>query len=291
MEKSHFQTTIASSAILKKYNSAGGASLPFFFLDDSSAQKGKSIFVHIILAVYLLLFFQKGEAVARFREISPEPPETYGNILLNRKSSGAGQLPVAFSHWRHRTLYTCRVCHLELGFEMKANTTDITETKNRHGRHCGACHDGVTAFGHTREHCRKCHNGDRRYGSDRFKELASLPASRYGNRIDWTESVRRGMIAPKQTIRDGRLVSDLFNKSMRMEPVWADFEPAVFPHEVHNYWLDCANCHPDIFNIKKNTTKHLSMHNIGEGGFCGVCHLSVAFPLNECRKCHPPIAR
>lgn len=29
------------------------------------------------------------------------------------------------------------------------------------------------------------------------------------------------------------------------------------------------------------------MNNILKGEFCGVCHLSVAFPVNDCARCHP----
>jgi hypothetical protein len=23
------------------------------------------------------------------------------------------------------------------------------------------------------------------------------------------------------------------------------------------------------------------------GEFCGVCHMTVAFPMNDCKRCHP----
>ena len=29
------------------------------------------------------------------------------------------------------------------------------------------------------------------------------------------------------------------------------------------------------------------MKYILEGKFCGVCHLNVAFPLDDCQRCHP----
>jgi len=65
--------------------------------------------------------------------------------------------------------------------------------------------------------------------------------------------------------------------------------PPVFDHGTHVRWLDCANCHPDVFNIKQKTTKHFEMRYILERKFCGVCHLDVAFPLDECESCHPGI--
>jgi c(7)-type cytochrome triheme protein len=62
--------------------------------------------------------------------------------------------------------------------------------------------------------------------------------------------------------------------------------PAVFPHKDHTVWLDCDNCHPDLFNIKKKGT-HFSMNELLNGNFCGVCHTKVAFPMDECKRCHP----
>jgi hypothetical protein len=37
---------------------------------------------------------------------------------------------------------------------------------------------------------------------------------------------------------------------------------------------------------KKKTTKHFSMDRILKGEFCGVCHLTVVFPMNDCKRCH-----
>ncbi|RMG02026.1 MAG: hypothetical protein D6726_08380, partial [Nitrospirae bacterium] len=69
------------------------------------------------------------------------PPEEYGNLLLESPSENRGDIkPAVFSHWQHRVKYTCRVCHFELDFYMKANSSGITEEANRNGRFCGACH-------------------------------------------------------------------------------------------------------------------------------------------------------
>ena len=100
-------------------------------------------------------------------------PEEYGNIIIDRTSRNNNVKPVSFSHWLHRTKYTCRVCHFELGFEFNVNATDITEEDNKNGLFCGACHDGKIAFGHSAENCEKCHNGDISYGSEKFSELRS----------------------------------------------------------------------------------------------------------------------
>lgn len=213
----------------------------------------------------------------------------YGNMLINRGSHLAGKPAVSFSHWQHRVHYTCRVCHLELGFEMKVNATEITEKRNQDGEYCGACHNGTIAFGHTERNCSRCHNDDIRSGAEGFRDLVNFPQARYGNGIDWSEAYSEGFISPKKSLYAEQYTPLAFDTVITMEPERSNFPPAVFSHAPHNIWLDCSNCHPDIFNIKKKTTKHFTMEFINEGRFCGVCHLSVAFPMNNCRRCHPAL--
>ena len=214
-------------------------------------------------------------------------PEEYGNILIDRTSRKNNVKPVTFSHWMHRTKYTCRVCHFELGFEFSTNSTDITEEDNKNGLFCGACHDGNIAFGHSQGNCEQCHNNDISYGSEKFSELRNrLPKAEYGNEVDWTKALKEGAIKPKYSISKDEKPLD-FDKLLELRAEWSVISPAVFPHAAHVQWLDCANCHPDIFNIKKKTTKHFEMKYILEKKFCGVCHLSVALPIDNCKGCHP----
>lgn len=217
------------------------------------------------------------------------PPYQYGNVLISRNSAKNGLAPVAFSHWRHRLKYTCRVCHLELEFEMKVNTTDITEEKNRNGQFCGACHNGSTSFGHTDKHCDKCHSGDITYTKKYSRSISRLPRDRYGNRVDWVKAVERRRIRPKLSILDENFQPMEFEKMLYLDAKWSMVPPSIFPHNVHVRWLDCANCHPDVFMIKKSGTEHFLMQYILEGKFCGVCHLNVAFPIDDCKRCHPGI--
>lgn len=222
----------------------------------------------------------------RFPELPA--PAAYGNILINRLSEKNGQKPVTFSHWSHRLRHTCRVCHLELEFEMRLNATEITEEKNRKGQYCGACHDGKQAFGHTREdQCNKCHNNDIGAGAEKFKELAQFPTTPFGNRIDWVAALKQGKIKPKMSILDDKYAPVAFAKNLQLEAAWSSVPPVSFPHDAHNQWLDCSNCHPDIFNVKAKTTEHFAMQYILERKFCGVCHWKVAFPLDDCKRCHP----
>lgn len=215
------------------------------------------------------------------------PPEEYGNVLIDRISTRNGVKPVTFSHWLHRRKFTCRVCHTDLEFNMKVNTTEITESGNRSGRYCGACHNGRIAF-RANGNCEKCHNGNIAYSSEKFSEFQQkpYPTTSFGNLVNWVESLKRGMINPATHLK--RKPQDIpFNKTLILESEWSIISPAIFPHKAHVEWLDCSNCHPDIFNIKKKTTKHFSMDAILDGKFCGVCHLTVAFPINDCQGCHP----
>jgi c(7)-type cytochrome triheme protein len=242
------------------------------------------------LSFALLCFLMTGRDTTAFYPFPPLPPqEQYGNILINRTSEKNKVKSVTFSHWSHRLHYTCRVCHLELEFNMQLNTTEITEEANKAGKFCGACHNDKAVFGHTRDNCEKCHNGDKAYGKEKFAKLADLPKTKYGNKVDWVKALQDGLIKPKNFIYDeARQIA--FDRLLELQAENYGIPPAVFPHSLHTQWLDCSNCHPDIFNIKKKTTKHFSMSLCLKGQFCGLCHLRTAFPLNDCKRCHPAMS-
>ena len=73
-------------------------------------------------------------------------PDEYGNLTINNYSEKNGIAPVVFSHWLHRSSYTCRLCHVDLGFAMEHGATMIKEQDNQNGLYCGACHNGDIAF-------------------------------------------------------------------------------------------------------------------------------------------------
>ncbi|HAR46076.1 MAG TPA: hypothetical protein DCS42_16525 [Nitrospiraceae bacterium] len=227
-----------------------------------------------------------------FWDLPVHPPaKEFGNFLINRTSEKNNVKPATFSHWVHRQKHTCRVCHFELDFSLKVNTTEITEAANKAGRFCGApgCHDGKTVFGHEKPHCEKCHNGDINYSKGKFPALKNFPKTKYGNEIDWVKALAQGLIKPKNELT--LPPADMsFEKMLSLEAEWSNIPPAVFPHKEHIAWLDCNNCHPDVFNIKKKTTKHFEMVRILKGEFCGACHLNVAFPMDDCKRCHPKMS-
>jgi c(7)-type cytochrome triheme protein len=259
-----------------------------------SYKAGRLTVTLLILAILCLLASHAAQA-GGFWALPPEAPASeYGNLLINRNSEKNGQKAVLFSHWVHRTKFTCRVCHFELEFNMKANTTEITEATNRSGLHCGAasCHDGKAAFGHEEPYCEKCHTGDKNTGGEKFNELASrLPKSPFGNHIDWDKALNKGMINPAHYISIKPPKDIEYKDLLVLDAKWTNIPPAIFPHRQHIQWLDCNNCHPDIFNIKKKTTKHFEMVRILNGEFCGVCHMTVAFPMGNCQLCHPGIQK
>jgi c(7)-type cytochrome triheme protein len=252
-----------------------------------------------LIVLSLLLFIGSGEAQDREdlgREMKMMPPNgpfwEHGNVVMRRKSKKAGMAPVVFPHWSHRAKYTCRVCHLELEFSMNKGETGITREQYLAGKFCGACHDGKTAFtvrdGNTPE-CDKCHMKDTRPLEKRFNEFAKeLPRSSYGNGINWTNALANEMITPINSILSERIDMELPSKlkapiKMKSHSPRGD---VIFSHEVHFAELDCASCHPDIFNIKKRGTKNFDMGSNISRKYCGACHMMVAFPMNDCNRCH-----
>lgn len=224
-------------------------------------------------------------------DLPPLPPaDQYGNLLMDRHSSADGVEPVSFSHWSHRLDFTCRVCHSELEFAMEAEGTQIDREDHDSNRFCGACHDGDRAFATTGQ-CDRCHTGDIGQGSERFLPTFSrIPYAYapYGNGIDWVELQRRGLIEPAKYLE--LPAGDLpFDRELTLDAELCRIPPALFPHKAHTEWLECNSCHPDTFNIKKKTTEQFRMTRILQGEFCGACHMKVAFPMNDCQRCHPGI--
>jgi c(7)-type cytochrome triheme protein len=80
----------------------------------------------------------------------------YADVVLNKRSDNEGVRPVIFPHWFHRIRYQCRVCHSELGFEMRAGANDVTMQEITEGKFCGACHNGQIAW--SAENCDLCHS-------------------------------------------------------------------------------------------------------------------------------------
>ncbi len=225
--------------------------------------------------------------------------DKYGDVIMNDRTAENNINPVVFSHRTHRDRYTCRVCHLELEFSMKKGDSGVTREDYLDGRYCGACHDGTVAFSVTRQgDCNRCHipiDGKGQYRSK--KNVAGRMSDQsFGDGVDWMELLRSGNISPKTSLLDGEnsstmaLPPNLSDDKLRWTTKTPSYPVSVavwFPHEAHVKWLDCANCHPDIFTVKQNATVDFDKSHILAGDYCGACHLSVAFPMDGCRRCHP----
>ncbi len=110
-----------------------------------------------------------------------------------------------------------------------------------------------------------------------------LPQTEYGG-VDWVSAIELGVIRP---------IDDLNPEKKTMPPmdfnvifkVKGDMPDVVYPHYPHTLWMDCKNCHPDIF-VMQAGVNDVSMDAITRGEYCGRCHGKVAFPLTECDRCH-----
>jgi c(7)-type cytochrome triheme protein len=245
----------------------------------------------LLIGGFILLAFGVAAASSQFYNLPPLPhPSQYGNVLISRQTADMTMPTVSFSHWSHRTRYTCRVCHFELEFAMEANATEITEKDNQSGKFCGTCHNGEIAFGHTKESCAYCHNFGMDGSQKRFDSVKNLPWVPNGNEIDWVRAQEEGLIEPKQSVLEEDFQPMEFTRELQIEADWGLIPGAEFPHDKHQQWLDCANCHPDIFDIKLKGTLHFDMQYNLEGKFCGACHLKVAFPMDDCKRCHPKMS-
>lgn len=96
-------------------------------------------------------------AAALLALAAPLAQSEYGDVVLNRRADAAGVRPVVFPHWFHRIRFRCKVCHHELGFEMRAGSNDVQMADILDGRFCGMCHNGQIAWGP--ERCDLCHSG------------------------------------------------------------------------------------------------------------------------------------
>ena len=114
--------------------------------------------------------------------------------------------------------------------------------------------------------------------------FASLSKSSSGNRVDWVKSLNTNKINPRYDRLDPTKKAFVMDLNIVRE-VKGSMPNVVYPHKEHTQWLDCSNCHPDIF-IPKKGANQISMAAILMGEKCGVCHGKVAFPVSECRKCH-----
>ena len=104
-----------------------------------------------------------------------------------------------------------------------------------------------------------------------------------GNQVRWVQALDFGAITPRTNILPETIVklrtTDVLLKNTGEMPM------VRFPHRQHTAWLDCANCHDQLFAQQAGATR-INMMLILGGEKCGLCHGAVAFPLTECKRCH-----
>ncbi len=255
------------------------------------------------LLVFILVCTGVVMAQTGLKKKRPLPYE-YGRVHINNFSEKAGIAPVVFDHWVHRSRFTCRLCHVDIAFAMKAGGTNITAADNMKGYYCGTCHNDKMVYNEKTvfnscatksapsdfRKCERCHSYGKNVKMENdFAQLAArLPKERFGNGINWEKAETDGLINPVDYLegvsikRPSLAVQKDFSISAKVEGM----PDIVFSHKKHTAWNGCELCHPEIFiGVKKGTTKY-SMVEIFEGKYCGVCHSMVAFPLLDCQRCH-----
>ena len=255
----------------------------------------------IFIVMALILVFC-GLALTQTKKRKPLPYE-YGRVIINNYSDKTGLAPVVFEHWIHRSKFTCRVCHVDVGFAMKAGTTGITAADNERGFYCGTCHNGkMIADGgpvfqacsrketmEDAKRCERCHSYGLKVASDYdfFHFSQPLPKERFGNGLDWEKAEQLGLIKPASSLAGVSPKNSLsVQKDFALNPKVEGMPDIIFSHKKHTVWNGCELCHPDIFmGVKRGNAKY-TMVDISQGKSCGACHTTVAFPLTDCQRCH-----
>lgn len=128
---------------------------------------------------------------------------------------------------------------------------------------------------------------------DFVRILDSLPRDE-DNKVDWERAVDEGLIAPSASIDHSDVDEELLDLRVVIKFDDMLIKDVVFSHEIHTFWLSCESCHPKIF-IPEVAANRMTMNEIRDGKYCGVCHGAVAFPTDvinapnfraNCLRCH-----
>lgn len=252
-------------------------------------EKKKLMSILTAVMAFVLAFALAQQASAEVKK-----SHEFGDVLMESSLKNNSQLPVVFRHWVHRSKHSCRLCHVDIEFSMEAGATGVTEDDNKAGRYCGTCHNGKEAF--KVSECTKCHPKNEKDAADQdrvnkkafFEFQKKMPRALYGNKIDWNKAEDDGLITAKDFIEGVTFPEQSMVTNTRdepMSPTLPGLPDIIFSHKKHVAWTGCGMCHPSTFALESGKTK-MTMKAITDGQFCGICHGSVAFPLNDCAKCH-----
>jgi c(7)-type cytochrome triheme protein len=256
------------------------------------------LIIVIVMGCVGLVFAQSGT-----KKKKPKPYD-YGKVTINNYASKVGLSPVEFDHWSHRARYTCRLCHVDIGFAMKVGDTQIKAADNMRGFFCGVCHNDKMLVEDRKvfaactkdfsrgdlKRCERCHvTGANTHKEAEFQKLADrLPRERGGNGINWELAEEKGLIKPIDFLPGVSMKRPQLGgqKDFAISSKVEGMPEIIFSHKKHTVWNGCEVCHPDIFlGVKKGATRY-TMIELFEGKYCGVCHDTVAFPQTDCQRCH-----
>ncbi len=115
--------------------------------------------------------------------------------------------------------------------------------------------------------------------------LSKLPAGTSGDLVDWGAALQKALIAPRASANPKSSTEAEVLDSDILLNLKGSTPPVRFSHGEHTRWLDCSNCHPQLFKMKSGASQ-ISKLRMHDGAQCGVCHGAVAFPLTDCKRCH-----
>lgn len=222
------------------------------------------------------------------------------------KTKNAGR--VVFSHTEHLQksgiTNNCRACHDAI-FDLRKKTRH-SMADMAHGKSCGACHDGKTAF--PLENCALCHQTKeivfkvKATGPTRFSHkshVAVMPdCSRCHPSLFSTGKNKRATMAAMQrgkscgACHNGKQAFTI-KECSKCHPVQELlFEEkstgnVIFSHKFHLEVHTCVDCHPSLYQALRSKIK-ISMQAMEKGKSCGACHDGkAAFSVKEkCEACH-----
>ena len=252
------------------------------------------------LIIMLAILVIAGTLVA-LAAAGTKAPQEYGRVIIDGFSSKAGMAPVVFDHWLHRAKYTCRLCHVDVGFSLKANASGIRAVDNEKGIFCGACHngklvqDGKTVFAacgpdKADKRCDRCHAQGKtvKQEYDFASFTAKLPKDKFGNGVNWEKAAEAGLIKLNNHLAGVSIDEPAkpIQSDFAIKPKSAGMGEIIFSHKKHVAWNGCEVCHPEVFKGGKRGAQQYTMEEIKQSKFCGVCHTKVAFPIEDCSRCH-----
>ena len=67
----------------------------------------------------------------------------------------------------------------------------------------------------------------------------------------------------------------------------AGVRPVIFPHWFHRIRFRCKVCHHELGFVMRAGANDVTMNQISEGKFCGMCHNGeIAWSVENCDLCH-----